>query len=303
MKDLVTELEEKLLADGVIVEDYDVGTGFWGTLVEDLVSDLCDAGYMCDSATERFGSPVGHEAMSTEIRFDGGEGFKSRKVTSVIVAFFKGISDSVRTISIPSKYGRSKVIATMDRGDEVIVDTDNLSNVDDPYVTMYLLSPVKNESVCESKVEGKNPGILYTGVVLDSDSKRDLERFFTTKFPDLDGWKVKCHHVTIKLGALHPEFRDGEDAPLRPGKKVDMIVTASGADDKAAGVKVSVLDSEVAQAISEQQKKSSAPMSYLHITLATSSKGNPSDTRNISDWHPIEEEMKVSGEIREVSGT
>lgn len=296
MKDLVTELEEQLVSEG-----YDIGTGWWGVLVEEVVDALWEAGYACDAAKERFGTPVGRESMSSEIRFDEGQDILPKALSTTLMSVLRGVSTSVRQVNIPTKYGRTKVVATMETGNEVIVDLDNVVSTEGPYLTMYLLTPVRTESLQEAKEKGSS--IAYTGIVLDEDSQDRLKRMFATKFPDLEGWKTYCHHMSIKVGGLTEKYSEmvtGDDAPLKLGKKVQVIATDTGMNEKVVAVKVNVPDTAVMQAITEVQGKTTTAMGPLHITLATGEGGKPKMAKELTDWKPMDEELRLTGTIQEV---
>ena len=289
MEDLITVLEEQLIADGVVLKEYDDASGLWGDLIESLVDELWADGYPCDAARERFGSNLGKETMRAEIRFDVEGNFSRKGIETTILSALKSKGMNPRHVSDSSKYGNKKIFARATSEEELIVNLDELSQVDAPYITLYL------RRISEVQEESKKSHISYSGVVLDDDSKEHLQRLFKTKFPDLEGWKLKCDHVTICLGPIPKDLKD-EGAPLEIGKSVQIMVNATGMSDKVCVAQVSVVDSAVGQAISDADDEGRT----LHITLALGPDGKSRDANTITDWHEMDDKMKVIGHVKEV---
>jgi len=118
--------------------------------------------------------------------------------------------------------------------------------------------------------------VSYSAVVLDQKSKDAiLDRVGVEK-----GWKVICHHMTIKMGELP------EDMKSRVNEKVTLTVTELGISDKAIAVKVNTDLSQNA---------------IPHITVAINAKAGakPKDSNDIDDWTPLKP-YTVTGRIEEV---
>ena len=116
--------------------------------------------------------------------------------------------------------------------------------------------------------------ILYIGIELENESKEILKK----KFGDREGWKVYCHHMTSVFNTKGTELSDYETKWFKEnmGKKVLLIVSHYGENEKAAAVRVMC----------------NAPCrnKVRHITLGTNLKneGKPIDSNYILGWTLVE---------------
>lgn len=120
--------------------------------------------------------------------------------------------------------------------------------------------------------------VLYSAVVLDKNSQKDLLSKFKDSIPE--GWKPFAHHMTIVFGK-------GLDDKSEVGKRVTLTVTELGKSDKAMAVKVEGYPSA---------------NEIPHITLAvnTLEGGKPFMSNQITDWSPVKN-FKVTGIVTEVT--
>ena len=130
----------------------------------------------------------------------------------------------------------------------------------------------------------KTKKVLYSAVVLDKNSQKDLLSKFKDSIPE--GWKPFAHHMTIVFGK-------GLDDKSEVGKRVTLTVTELGKSNKAIAVKVKGYDS------------ANETPEIPHITLAvnTLEGGKPFMSNQITNWSPVEKEKKfeVTGTVTEVT--
>lgn len=131
------------------------------------------------------------------------------------------------------------------------------------------------KSVLESKDMYKQSDVLYSAVVLDEESRRELSRV-EDMIPD--GWKIFAHHMTIVFGKGVPNQED-------LGKEVTLYVEAIGLSDMAMAVRVEGYPS--ANAIP-------------HITIAINPDGGkPVMSNNITNWRKIKN-FAIKGVVTEI---
>ncbi len=115
---------------------------------------------------------------------------------------------------------------------------------------------------------------MYSAVVLSEESSNKLKATFGYMVPK--GWKLYCHHMTIRMGSL-PEGLQKDFNSV-----VDLIVTHVGTSDTAIAVKVDGYFSQ-----------NSTP----HITVATSPSGKPKDSNYIQNWQPVDKKLRLDGTV------
>jgi hypothetical protein len=128
--------------------------------------------------------------------------------------------------------------------------------------------------------------IAYCGVILDTASHKLLKELFKKEFPDLADWKIYCHHMTIRLGALPKELKE------RQGEIVELQVQFIGRKDKAVAVRV-------------HDKQGLSSSTHPHVTLAVDPNGGkPVMSNFIIAWSPLTQyDLTVKGTIEEVLST
>ena len=266
----------------------------WDQLVDRIVDSCWEGGFHCDPAHDRFDMGTGN-AVSGEVRFDSDSSFNPAGIEQRLITALESLGLDAHVTSAPSHFGTRRILAPAGSY-EVIIDLDNLIDTTDPYVALYLRP--KKGSIREAKRDKNDPhshSISYTCIKLDDSSKRDLQRLFQTKYPDMTDWKVHCDHVTIAMDALPADLGD-----LDVKHKFDMMVTDTSQLPTAAVARVHFVSAEDQQALQHVQDQMDTPTPFFHVTLATSSKGSPKDSKKISDWHELEEPIKVRGSIVEV---
>ena len=134
------------------------------------------------------------------------------------------------------------------------------------------------DDILKENKKDKSDKVLYSAVVLDDKSQKELLSRFKDSIPE--GWKPFAHHMTIVFGK-------GLDNKSEVGKSVELTVTELGKSDKAMAVKVEGYPST---------------NKIPHITLAvnTSEGGKPFMSNQITDWGPVEN-FTVTGTVTEVT--
>lgn len=120
--------------------------------------------------------------------------------------------------------------------------------------------------------------ISYSAVVLDEESKNKCLKFASPFIPK--GWKVICHHSTIKLGELPADLKK------YIGQTVKLTVSAVGSSEKAFAFRVDGFHST---------KK------IPHITIAINESigAKTKDSNDITRWFPLFE-FELTGKIEEI---
>lgn len=133
------------------------------------------------------------------------------------------------------------------------------------------------ESVLNSKDMYKDSNVLYSGVVLDEESKTKLLSFdYPIEIPE--DWTKIAHHMTIAFGK-------GVENKADLGKEVTLTVNFIGKSDMAMAVRVTGYPS-----------KNEIP----HITLAVNPDGGkPVMSNDINEWVGIKP-FTVSGIVTEI---
>jgi len=131
--------------------------------------------------------------------------------------------------------------------------------------------------IMESKdMYPESSDVLYSAVVLDEKSHKFLLGVFEKQIPT--GWTKIAHHMTIVFGK-------GIDDKKELGKKVKLLVTDIGRNDKAMAVLVEGYPS-----------KNAKP----HITLAVNPDGGkPQMSNDITEFKPVAQ-FPVTGVVTEV---
>jgi predicted kinase len=134
------------------------------------------------------------------------------------------------------------------------------------------------DDILKENKKDKSDKVLYSAVVLDDKSQKELLSRFKDSIPE--GWKPFAHHMTIVFGK-------GLDDKSEVGKPVILMVKELGKSDKAMAVKVEGYPSA---------------NEIPHITLAvnTSEGGKPFMSNQITDWVPVEN-FTVTGIVTEVT--
>lgn len=133
---------------------------------------------------------------------------------------------------------------------------------------------------------------MYSAIILDEKSQLALSAWAdknavvnTIRLPALvrdNGWKMYCHHMTVKFGSPTPEFiKQYLDTEQR------LEVTHVGVSDKAVAVRVVGFHSD---------------NKIPHVTVAVNIRngGKPVDSNKIADWTAVENGPKLKGTFREI---
>ena len=127
---------------------------------------------------------------------------------------------------------------------------------------------------------GRGSRVLYSGVVLDRDSREKLLREIRAVVPIPEGWKVIAHHMTTAFGKALP-------AEL-VGKKGNLRVTHVGIDQKL-GVMAVKVESDI-------PSENATP----HITIAVRPDSKPQFSNQITQWKPLKTPLSLSGKAQDV---
>ena len=123
--------------------------------------------------------------------------------------------------------------------------------------------------------------VLYSAVVLDSESKERLINTLSSKIPE--GWVIYAHHMTIAFGK-------GLDDKSQIGKSVSLLVTDLGLSDLALAVK--------AEGYPTNNK-------IPHITIAVNKAegGKPFNSNQIKNWSSLGlgDTLVLNGVVTEVT--
>ena len=136
--------------------------------------------------------------------------------------------------------------------------------------------PMTLEKVLNSKSMYQDTNVLYSAVVLNSNSKSDLLNRLEDQIPE--GWNIIAHHMTIVFGKPVPNQED-------LNKDVTLTVTELGLSDMAMAVKVDGYTSN---------------NTIPHITIAVNPNGGkPVMSNDITEWTKINP-FKVVGKVTEI---
>ena len=125
--------------------------------------------------------------------------------------------------------------------------------------------------------------VSYSAVVLDDKSRAKLLKVFTPMIPE--GWEIKAHHMTIKMGALAENSKEKQD--MKDGKEITLNVVDYAIDDKVMAVGV--------EGYQTANKKA-------HVTIAVNRQngGKPFMSNNLVDWKPLGFPLSLTGIITEI---
>lgn len=126
-------------------------------------------------------------------------------------------------------------------------------------------------------LENQSYKVSYSAVVLDPQSRQAILNHLSIP----DGWKVICHHMTIKMGELPENLKD------KLGRTVSLKVNKLGKSDNALAVGI---DTDLSQ--------NAKPHITVAINAANGAK--PKDSNAIEDWVDLDETFTVNGRIEEV---
>lgn len=126
--------------------------------------------------------------------------------------------------------------------------------------------------------------VVFSGVILNKDSREYLKKLLQTAFPKVieDKWVIHCHHMTICLGELNDKNLIDQE--------VNLSITAIAKSDLCVAVKVKGYNNPI---------KNKIP----HITLAVNvaEGGKPQNSNDIIEWFEFYPDVTLSGVIKEVS--
>ena len=123
--------------------------------------------------------------------------------------------------------------------------------------------------------------ILYSAVVLDEKSHDKLYNYLKTLIPK--DWTVYCHHMTINLGAIKPEYE------RYVGTKVRITVDGFGIGEKVSAVKCSV-----------NGIQSTNQISHITVAVDVNTGGKPSMSNQITRWFDIKRPLSLTGVVTEI---
>lgn len=119
--------------------------------------------------------------------------------------------------------------------------------------------------------------VSYSAVVLDQQSRQSI----LNRMDIPNGWKVICHHMTIKLGELP------ENLKSMKGTKVSLKITKLGKSDKALAVGV-------------ETDLSLNKIPHITVAINSSNGAKPKDSNDITEWTDLEESFTVNGKVEEI---
>lgn len=142
------------------------------------------------------------------------------------------------------------------------------------------VGPLTVKKILEAKDMYKKK-ILYSAVVLDSESKTALIEHFTPILPE--GWKIFCHHMTIVFGK-------GLEDKNEIGKEVELTVTELGSNDMAIAVRVDGYPTTNA-------------IPHITIAINVAHGGTPNMAKGITNWDKVDlgNTLKLYGTVTEVT--
>lgn len=140
------------------------------------------------------------------------------------------------------------------------------------------VGPLTLKKILESKDMYPESKILYSAVILDSESRNRLLTHFDKVIPA--NWNIFAHHMTIAFGSGVPMSNKSDI-----GKEFRLTVTHLGVSDMAMAVKVYGYSSR---------------NPIAHITLATNPDGGlPRMSNDIINWQPVDS-IDVWGVVTEI---
>lgn len=138
-------------------------------------------------------------------------------------------------------------------------------------------SPLSIDKILQAENQLKSKKVLYSAVVIDEISRKDLLEKFKSFIPE--DWKIIAHHMTIAFG-------QGVEDESELGKEVGLVVTKLGRSNKAIAVKVEGYKSK---------------NKIAHITLAINPDGGkPKDSNDITDWKSVDN-IEISGTVTNIT--
>ena len=121
------------------------------------------------------------------------------------------------------------------------------------------------------------PKVSYSAILLDDESSDKLKKKFQKHLPE--NWKLICHHMTICLGELPPEYKHLLNS------KAEIFTSELGASNDAMAVKVTT------NLITKNK--------FPHITIAIPNDGKPVNSNYIEHWKRMIR-FKLTGTIVEI---
>lgn len=130
----------------------------------------------------------------------------------------------------------------------------------------------------------ENKNILYSGVVLDSESRKRLLSSPEIKKYLNSNHEIIAHHMTIKLGGL-----SGTSHEKRIGSVEDILATSVGVSDDGLVLAVGV------NGVSDNK--------IPHVTIGVDRQngGKPVMSNYIKNWIPLENPIPLKGIVEEIS--
>ena len=125
--------------------------------------------------------------------------------------------------------------------------------------------------------EDQSYKVSYSAVVLDPQSRQAILNHLSIP----NGWKVICHHMTIKMGELPENLKD------KIGQQTTLRVTKMGRSDLALAVGIETSLSQNA-------------IPHITVAINAANGAKPKDSNAITEWIPLEESFNVTGRIEEV---
>lgn len=134
----------------------------------------------------------------------------------------------------------------------------------------------KNTNIEESDNKYK---ILYSGIVLDDNSRNMIYKLFKKFIPS--DWEFIGHHMTINLGELNSENKKNIN------KRVDLTVNSIAWDDKVIALGVDGYN---------------VTNKHPHVTLAVNrhNGGSPKMSNDLKIWNKLKNKIKISGIVEEI---
>ena len=129
----------------------------------------------------------------------------------------------------------------------------------------------------DALTEEQSYKVSYSAVVLDTPSKQSI----LSRMDIPDGWKIICHHMTIKLGELPENLKD------KKGSKVSLKITKLGKSEKALAVGV-------------ETDLSTNAIPHITVAINSSNGAKPKDSNDITEWTDLDESFTVNGKIEEI---
>lgn len=134
--------------------------------------------------------------------------------------------------------------------------------------------------VVENYLLKEQSRVLYSAVVLDDESRKELIDTFASDIPE--GWEVIAHHMTIVFGK-------GLEDKSELGKEVELLVTKLGISDMAMAVKV-------------VGYPSANKIPHVTIAVNRAEGGKPFLSNKITNWDDVDlgHQLKLYGTVKEI---